>query len=81
MIPFLQYSEKRDLREKLYKGYINKGDHGDSLDNKDILAKMAKLRVERANLLGYPTHAHYQLEDKMAKKPANGKNVADSVPF
>lgn len=79
MIPFLQYSEKRELREKLYKGYINKGDHGDSLDNKDILAKMAKLRVERANLLGYPTHAHYQLEDKMAKKPANVYELLNKI--
>jgi peptidyl-dipeptidase Dcp len=79
MIPFLQYSEKRELREKLYKGYINKGDHDDSLDNKDILAKMAKLRVERANLLGYPTHAHFQLDNKMAKKPENVYELLNKI--
>jgi peptidyl-dipeptidase Dcp len=71
MIPFLQYSQKRELREKIFKAYINKGNHNDELDNKANLAKMAALRVERANLLGYETHAHYVLEDNMAKVPEN----------
>ncbi|MFW6114334.1 MAG: M3 family metallopeptidase, partial [bacterium] len=70
MIPFLQYSEKRSLREKIYRGYINRGNHNDELDNKEILSEMAALRVERAKLLGYDTHAHYVLEDNMAKRPA-----------
>lgn len=74
MYPFLTYSKRRDLREKLYKGYILKGDHNDSLDNKKILSKMAALRVRRANLLGYPTHAAYVLEEQMAK---NSENVYD----
>jgi peptidyl-dipeptidase Dcp len=71
MIPFLQYSEKRDLREKIFKAYINRGDHNDELDNKAILSKIAALRVERANLLDYKTHADYVLEINMAKKPEN----------
>ncbi|MCF8243196.1 MAG: M3 family metallopeptidase [Melioribacteraceae bacterium] len=71
MIPFLQYSQKRDLKEKIYKAYINKGDNGDSLDNKKNLTKMAALRLKRANLLGYPTHAHFVLEEQMAKTPDN----------
>lgn len=71
MIPFLQYSEKRHLREKIYKGYINRGDNNDELDNKQILTKMAALRVERAHLLGYKTHAHFILEENMAKEPDN----------
>ena len=53
MIPFLQYSQNRTLREKIYLGYINRGNHDDELDNKKILAEMAALRVERAKLLGY----------------------------
>lgn len=69
LYPFLTYSEHRDLREKLYTAYIMKGDHGDSLDNKEILAKMASLRIQRANLLGYPMHATYVLEENMAKTP------------
>lgn len=79
MIPFLQYSEKRGLREKIYKGYINRGNHGDELDNKEILAKMAALRVERAKLLGYETHAHYVLEENMAKKPKNVYDLLDQL--
>ena len=69
LIPFLQYSERRDLREKIYKGYINRGNHDDELDNKEICAKMAALRVEKASLLGYKTHADFVLEDNMAKEP------------
>ncbi len=71
MYPFLTYSTRRDLREKLYKGYINKGDNGDSLDNNSTLSKMAALRVKRANLLGFPSHAAYVLDEQMAKTPEN----------
>ncbi|MHC4402438.1 MAG: M3 family metallopeptidase [Planctomycetota bacterium] len=69
MIPFLQYSRKRKLRERIYQAYVNRGDHGDDLDNKETLAKMVALRVERAKLLGYETHAHFVLEENMAKVP------------
>jgi peptidyl-dipeptidase Dcp len=69
IIPFLQYSEKRELREKLFKAYINRGNNGNALDNKAAAAKIAALRVERANLLGYTTHADYVLEENMAKTP------------
>lgn len=69
LIPFLQYSENRALRKTLYQGYTQCADHNDDLDNKAILAEMAALRVERANLLGFPTHAHYVLDNNMAKTP------------
>jgi len=69
MIPFLQYSEKRDLREKLYRAYIMRGDNNNEQDNKKILSDLIKLRGERANLLGYETYAHYILETRMAKTP------------
>lgn len=69
LIPFLQYSEKRELREKMFKAYTNRGNNDNELDNKSIASRMAALRVERANLLGYKTHADYVLEKNMAKTP------------
>ncbi len=79
MIPFLQYARNRSLREKIYMGYINRGNHNDELDNKKILAEMAALRVERAKLLGYPTHAHYVLEENMAKVPEHVYKLLNEV--
>ncbi|MGE5430190.1 MAG: M3 family metallopeptidase, partial [Syntrophomonadaceae bacterium] len=67
--PFLQYSSRRDLREKIYKAYINKGNNNNEFDNKALLSKIASLRVKRANLLGYKTHADFVLEENMAKTP------------
>ena len=69
MLPFLQYAENRALREKLFKGYIMRGDQGNQYDNKEIIAKIAALRVERARILGYKTHADFVLELNMAKNP------------
>ena len=71
LIPFLQYSEKRDLREKMFTAYIMKGNHGDELDNNKICSRMASLRVKKVKLLGYETHAHFILEENMAKNPEN----------
>ena len=79
LIPFLQYAENRDLREKLFKGYINRGNNNNDHDNKAISSKMAALRVERANLLGYPTHADYVLEVNMAGKPETVYSFLDEV--
>ncbi len=73
-IPFLQYSDKRDLREKIFKAYINRGDNENENDTKEIIKKILALRIEKANLLGYDTHADYVLEDRMAK---NAENVYD----
>ena len=69
MLPFLQYSESRGLREKIFTAYISRGSHDDDLDNKANAAKMATLRVKRAQLLGYETHADFVLEESMAKEP------------
>lgn len=69
MTPFLQYSNRRDLRQKLFTAYFMKGDNDNNHDNKAIIAKIAKLRVERSHLLGYDSFADFVLERTMAKTP------------
>ena len=70
MTPFLQYSTRRDLREKLHRAYCIRGDQGNDRDNKAILRQIVNLRCERANLLGYPSHAAFVVEINMAGTPA-----------
>lgn len=70
--PFLMYSEKPELRAKMYHGYTHRGDNDNANDNKEIAAKLAKLRAKKAQLLGYDTHADFVLEERTAK---NAKNV------
>ncbi len=69
LMPFLQYSSKRELREKIYKAYINRCDNNNEYDNKEIIKEIVNLKIERAKLFGYPSHAAYVLEDNMAKNP------------
>ena len=69
MYPFLTESTRRDLREKLYNSYVMRGDNTNETDNNDIAAQMAKLRAERANIMGYKTHADFILEENMLKTP------------
>jgi len=69
MTPFLQYSTRRDLREQLHRTYFKRGDRDNTNDNKEIVKRIVTLRAERAKLLGYPTHAHFVLEERMAKDP------------
>lgn len=69
MYPFLTESNRRDLREQLYKAYVQRGDNNNETDNKEIAAKIAKLRAERAQLMGYETYAHFVLEERMLKTP------------
>jgi len=69
MTPFLTYSVKRPLREKLHRAYFMKGDHDDEFDNKEIVKRIADLRRQRAVLLGYASHAAFVLENNMAKTP------------
>lgn len=77
--PFLTYSDRRDLREKAFKMFINRGDNGDSRDNNGIIPEILQLRAERAKLLGYPTHAHWRLEPQMAKTPENAMKLMEGV--
>ncbi|WP_400081030.1 M3 family metallopeptidase [Winogradskyella sp. R77965] len=68
-IPFMTYADNRKLREKLSKAFGRKGFQDDDLDNQNIVLKIANLRFERAQLLGYKTHAHFVLEERMAETP------------
>jgi peptidyl-dipeptidase Dcp len=70
-IPFLQYSQKRDLREKIYRGYFMRGNNNNEYDNKEIVGKIATLRAERAKLLGFSNHASFKIAINMAKTPEN----------
>jgi len=70
-IPFMKYAENRELRKKMAIAFGAKGFHNDELDNQENVLKIVKLRQERANLLGYKTHAHFVLEERMAKSPDN----------
>ena len=79
MYPFLTYSTQRDLREKLYNSYLKRGDNDNDKDNKHLAIKMSDLRIQRANLLGYKTHADFVLEDTMAKNIGRVKNLLDQV--
>ncbi|HEX9972819.1 MAG TPA: M3 family metallopeptidase [bacterium] len=79
LIPFLQYSELRDLREKMFKAYINRGDNNNEFDNKKILSKIVALRVRKANLLGYKSHADFVLEENMAKTPDAVYNLLNQL--
>ncbi|WP_262248933.1 M3 family metallopeptidase [Parapedobacter soli] len=75
VMPFLQYADNRELRRQLWEGYKNRGANGNENDNSDILVEIANLRLQKANLLGYPTHAHYVLEEAMAENPDNVRKL------
>lgn len=79
MDPFLTYSDRRDLREKGWRLFINRGDNGDEHDNNSIIPEILQLRAERAALLGYPTHAHWRLENTMAKTPERAMELMEAV--
>jgi peptidyl-dipeptidase Dcp len=79
MEPFLTYSARRELREKVWRNYVNRGDNGDARDNNQIIAEVLTLRAERAKLLGYQTHAHWRLENTMAKTPERAMQLMEAV--
>lgn len=77
--PFLTESPVRSAREKVWRAFVNRGDNGGATDNNAIISKILKLRVERAKLLGYKTHAHWRLENAMAKTPENAMALMEAV--
>jgi len=79
MIPFLQYSAKRELREKLLKAYNSLGNNDNEFDNKQVVARIVKLRYMRAKLLGYNNHAEYVLDNNMAKTPSKVYDFLNNI--
>jgi len=79
MIPFLQYSQKRELRERLYNGYLNRGNNYNENDNKEVIKQILSLSKERSNILGFETTADYILDDRMAKNASNVYKLLDQV--
>ncbi len=77
--PFLSYAARRDLREKVWRMFVNRGDNGDKNDNNAIITEILQLRAERAKLLGFPTHAHWRLENAMAKTPERAMELMEAV--
>lgn len=77
--PFLTYSDRRDLREKAWRMFVNRGDNSDEHDNNAIITEILQLRAERAKLLGYTTHAHWRLENAMAKTPERAMQLMEAV--
>lgn len=69
-LPFLQYADNRALREQIYKAYINRGNNNDENDNKSTIAEIVRLRLEKANLLGFDCYSNFVLDTKMAKNSA-----------
>lgn len=79
LIPFLTYASKRALREELYKAYLNRCNHGDQYDNKQLINDFIRLRTEKAHLLGYPSYAAYVVADEMAGTVSNVYALLDEV--
>lgn len=79
MDPFLTYADNRALRETVWNTYYNRGDNGDERDNNAIISEILQIRDARAKLLGFPTHAHWKLENQMAKTPQNAIDLMEKV--
>ncbi|MCT4492159.1 M3 family metallopeptidase [Bosea minatitlanensis] len=77
--PFLTFSTRRDLREEAFIAWSRRGENGGESDNRGIVAEMVSLRAEKAKLLGYPTFAHFKLDDAMAKTPEHVRDLLELV--
>ena len=79
IMPFLQYADKRELREKIFKGYTNRGNNGNENDNKQVCAQLVEARIEKAKLMGYEDYASFALETRMAKTSDAVYGLLDEV--
>ena len=73
--PTLSFTANRALRERVWRAFVNRGDNGNANDTNATIAKIVKLRADRAHLLGYPTHAHWRMQDTMAKTPERAMDL------
>ncbi len=73
--PFLTFSSNRRLREQVWRAFKNRGDNGDANDTNAVIADILRLRAERAQILGFPTHAHFRMADTMARDPALAQDL------
>ena len=78
-IPFLQYADNRELREKVYKAYYGRGDNNNENDNKAVIKEILQLRQQKAKLLGFESFAYYVLDEKMAKRPDAALELLNSI--
>lgn len=79
IMPFLQFSDRRELREKIFTGYLNRGNNNNDADNKETVRQLVTLRLEKARLMGYENYAAFALENRMAKNERNVYQLLDSV--
>ena len=79
VMPFLQFSEKRELREKIFTGYLMRGNNNNATDNKEVVSKLVTLRLEKAKLMGFEDYASFALDDRMAKTAENVYKLLDEV--
>lgn len=79
LIPFLQYAESRELREQMFKGYIMRGDNNNNNDNKEVITQILALRLEKSNLLGFDSYAHFALDNRMAQTPENVYGLLNKI--
>lgn len=77
--PFLTYADNRALRQQVWRRFVSRGDHPGKHDNKPLITEILRLRAERARLLGYPSHAHWRLENQMARTPERALELMEAV--
>ncbi|MFV8839422.1 M3 family metallopeptidase [Salinimicrobium soli] len=78
-LPFMKYAANRELRKEISIAFGAKGFHGDELDNRENVLRIVKLRHQKANLLGFPTYAHFKLEERMAETPEKVNSFMDEL--
>lgn len=78
-VPFLKYADNRKLREQIFRASSSRGNHDNDNDNKEIIRRIVELRIEKAHLLGFKTHAEYKLQERMAETPENVSRFLDDL--